>query len=278
MKRYRIGEISKLLDMSQATLRFYEDHGIITPQKDEESNYRYYNAWDVTILIDSLFLRKMDFTLEQTEQMIHSMDLKEKTSLYIKQENLINQRIEQYRMMVDTLSRRRIKMQLYRNNAGKMTITKNPPLIYHRYMKNNHFESLTSSTTTEEMQKNMEEWIAMIPEITPTFLIQYDSYIEADVNKSQYWWGFSIPLEKAYQKGISPESPNEYLPPLTSIYTIFEANTSESLAVSLEEQVLRKVREEGHILNGNPMGRLIARAHEDGVHKVYLETWIPIAE
>ena len=124
----------------------------------------------------------------------------------------------------------------------------------------------------------MEEWVSLIPEIRPTFMIAYDSYIEADIEKAQYWWGWSIPMEKAFQKGIKAIYPNEYLPTLPSIYTFFEANTNESLSMALEEKVLSKVREEGYIINGNPIGRLITRAHEDGVHKVYLETWIPILE
>ena len=278
MKKYKIGEVSKILDVSQATLRFYEDHGIITPEKDQESNYRYYNAWDICILIDCLYLRKLDFSLEQTRNLIQDVSLREKVDAFMEQEDLLNQRIEYYRMMLDILSRMRLKMQLFRRNAGEFTKTKNPPFIYHRYMKNNYFASLSSSVTTEKMQKQMEEWVSLIPEITPTFMIEYDSYIEADLDKAQYWWGWSIPMEKAYQKGIKANYPNEYLPPLTAIYTYFEANTNESLSVALEEKVLSKVREEGYIITGNPIGRLIARAHEDGVHKVFLEVWVPVLE
>ena len=75
MKKYKIGDISKMLNIPVQTIRFYEEHGIVQPQKDPETGYRYYDSWDLNNLMDCLHLRGLDFSLSQTEKMINSEDL-----------------------------------------------------------------------------------------------------------------------------------------------------------------------------------------------------------
>lgn len=37
MKRYRIGEVSKILNISAETIRFLEQKGLISPQKNKDN-------------------------------------------------------------------------------------------------------------------------------------------------------------------------------------------------------------------------------------------------
>lgn len=45
-KRYRIGEFAKLVGLSAYTLRYYEDQGLILPQRDDNS-VRFYTTRDI---------------------------------------------------------------------------------------------------------------------------------------------------------------------------------------------------------------------------------------
>ena len=47
MQRYRIGEVSKMVDVPVETIRFLEQKGLLTPEKNPENGYRYYSVWDV---------------------------------------------------------------------------------------------------------------------------------------------------------------------------------------------------------------------------------------
>lgn len=69
-EQYKIGDISKKLGISRDTLRFYEKKGMIHPKK-EENGYRYYTCKDVRILLDILFFRKYDFSLEEIYQLLN---------------------------------------------------------------------------------------------------------------------------------------------------------------------------------------------------------------
>ncbi|MDR1573273.1 MAG: MerR family transcriptional regulator, partial [Clostridiales Family XIII bacterium] len=74
MKKYKIGAVTKLLNLSEDTLRYYESRGVVAPQKDEESGYRYYDAWDLNFLLDGIWYRSFDFPLKDVVKMINEDD------------------------------------------------------------------------------------------------------------------------------------------------------------------------------------------------------------
>ena len=276
MKKYKIGDISKMLNIPVQTIRFYEEHGIVQPQKDPETGYRYYDSWDLNNLMDCLHLRGLDFSLSQTEKMINSEDLDTICRNYMIQENELIQKIEAYKIKLDVLSRERQKIQQFRQNQGKMRLRKNPALIYHRFRNNDTIKSVNGYTLDNGIMDEMHGWIRLIPDVTPTFMMQYHSHLNPEEESPDFWWGWSLPLEDAVKRGIEALSPNEYLPPVNSIYTIFSSTVRGGFRRSFKEQVLDPILSNGYELNGNPIGRLITRTHEQGEHRIYLESWVPV--
>lgn len=61
---YQIGDVADIVGMSRDTLRYYEKHGLLSPQKGE-NGYRYYTDSDVQNLISILYQRKMNFGLDK---------------------------------------------------------------------------------------------------------------------------------------------------------------------------------------------------------------------
>ena len=48
--QYKIGDISRLFNLSSEMIRYYEKMGIIDPIRDEKNGYRYYSIFDIYIL------------------------------------------------------------------------------------------------------------------------------------------------------------------------------------------------------------------------------------
>ncbi|HJC82353.1 MAG TPA: MerR family transcriptional regulator [Candidatus Anaerostipes avicola] len=47
MKKYKIGEVGKIVDIPAESIRFFESKGLISPEKDPFNKYRYYDVWDI---------------------------------------------------------------------------------------------------------------------------------------------------------------------------------------------------------------------------------------
>lgn len=63
---YKIGEFSRLTDLSVRTLRYYDELGILKPDYiDTFSGYRYYTEDNVKEADNIKFMKELDFSLEE---------------------------------------------------------------------------------------------------------------------------------------------------------------------------------------------------------------------
>ena len=72
---YKIGELSKIVDMSIKTLRYYDECGILKPSRiDSFTGYRYYDEQSILDCELIKLLKSLDFTLEEIIQYKDNVD------------------------------------------------------------------------------------------------------------------------------------------------------------------------------------------------------------
>ena len=74
MRRYKIGEVAKLLGLTTQALRFYEQEGIVTPYKSENGT-RYFTEPDIVRLMAFKRFRLMNFTVQDVAEHFGQGDL-----------------------------------------------------------------------------------------------------------------------------------------------------------------------------------------------------------
>lgn len=73
---FKIGEFSKVSNITVRTLRHYEKVGLLLPDKvDQQSGYRYYKAQQLSILNQIKLLQQVGLSLESIKEIIDSQDL-----------------------------------------------------------------------------------------------------------------------------------------------------------------------------------------------------------
>ena len=60
---YKIGEVSKLLDIPIETIRYYESKKIISLKRANDSNYREYETWDIYYLLECKKFRSYNLSM-----------------------------------------------------------------------------------------------------------------------------------------------------------------------------------------------------------------------
>lgn len=74
----RIGEIAKRTGLNISNIRFYERKGLLTPKREQDSQYRDYTEEDVLQVKTILLYRKMGIPIETVYLLLHGQaDLKE---------------------------------------------------------------------------------------------------------------------------------------------------------------------------------------------------------
>ena len=61
----KINEVEALVGISKKSIRFYEEEGLLCPQRNSENGYRNYSESDVEILLKIKALRKLGLPLEE---------------------------------------------------------------------------------------------------------------------------------------------------------------------------------------------------------------------
>lgn len=276
-EKYKIGDISKLLGIPAQTLRYYEEQGIVSPHKDEMTGYRYYDAWDLNNLIDSVYYRALDFSINQTQEIINEDDLEGIKQKFMHQEVVLIQKIEKYKKMLEITSKQRQKITHFKDHLKHFQMSRCPGLLFCRYRMKNTLQLKNGDTRITELQPEIQEWMDNIPNVTPTFTVPINS-LEGGYETMQYWWGWSMPVDEALQAKMQINEYNEYLPSVKSLYTVFEAYGEGTFAKSFYEDIFSKIDQDRYVISGDPVGRLVTKTHDKfGMHR-YFETWIPIAD
>lgn len=60
---FQVGELSRFFHLSASTLRYWEDQGVITPQKNKNNQYRTYAVSDLMTIPDIIFYKSLGILL-----------------------------------------------------------------------------------------------------------------------------------------------------------------------------------------------------------------------
>ena len=143
--RYTISEMASLLGVTTHTLRYYEKMGLIRPEVNEETGYRYYTVTDTRRFNLCRELRAAELSLEECRELIGSPSVEQSDEMFARQAARLRRR-----QVLDELSIRFLeKMQEW----WKSNNTDN--LEYLTGFKTSDFPSANSGQTFSEAA---DEW------------------------------------------------------------------------------------------------------------------------
>lgn len=90
---FHIGELSKLFDVGVDSIRYYEEVGILQPQRDPNNNYRLYTIEDVRRIVLIRELLNLNFTTEQIKQFATDRNINKTLRLLEKELSIVNEQI-----------------------------------------------------------------------------------------------------------------------------------------------------------------------------------------
>ncbi|MDL2218486.1 MerR family transcriptional regulator, partial [Christensenellaceae bacterium OttesenSCG-928-M15] len=71
---YKTSQIAKYYGMTNKGLEFYEEKGILTPEREENGKYRVYHLEDCYTIYGAKLFRRVGFSVEETLQMVNCKD------------------------------------------------------------------------------------------------------------------------------------------------------------------------------------------------------------
>lgn len=97
---FHIGEIARFFELPASTLRYWEECGVISPEKCEENQYRTYSIPDLMTISDVIFYKNLGIPLKEIRDMEKNTPeqqkrlLEEKAELLLAQQQALVRRLE----------------------------------------------------------------------------------------------------------------------------------------------------------------------------------------
>lgn len=272
--RYKIGEVSKILDIPIDTLRFFEKKGIVSPIKDAENNYRYYESWDINFLLEYKRYRGYQFNTQETREILHKDSLKDLENRIVSKVADIDEKIQYYTLMKEKTEQYLDRLKNIPHKLNKMEITNMPEIYYfvHRYSESENDTYQYNS----KLDGIFEKWIEVFPFTDTLLTIRKDDFIKRRKDNI-YQCGF----------GLSPKYVDAFHIPINGfvqltqkqkcVNTIIRAGKKHTFYVRLLDQLSDYINQAGYQLEDDIIGFYLARVHDGLEYDRFIEIWAPIS-
>ncbi len=135
-QKYSIGTMAKLMGISAEAIRYYESRNIISPVRDPETGYRYYNTWDFHMLLRARHYQNYGFSLEEIAELFRSHELAEIREKMVDQEEMIQQEIIRQMNLLKRIRQSQQVLQDAKDSVGKFRIEERPGIYRMNTQKN----------------------------------------------------------------------------------------------------------------------------------------------
>ncbi|MFV0393302.1 MAG: MerR family transcriptional regulator [Coprobacillaceae bacterium] len=101
---YKIGEFSKITNLTVKTLHYYDEEGILKPSQYLENGYRLYSNEDFKIAKRIVLLRDLDFSIREIKDVLTNVETDEDLQYFLKEkQEMIEDKINNQKQLLKRL-------------------------------------------------------------------------------------------------------------------------------------------------------------------------------
>lgn len=266
-QKYTIGEACKILNITQAGIRFYEKKGIIKSKRNEENGYRHYSFKEVNKLMTLREYNNLGFSLEEAQQLINHEDVSFVSSNLENKIEEIEGVIERNKRVLQELYKRKEIMDKLKRNLLQFHVVYSEPMYLLHCQEG---EKVTLNSYSKELVKR---WTENVPKV------KYYSFIKKENLKPDCAVEMCLGVdEKDVDFEMGESEYISYIPKQRCFYTIIEVKENHNTKGSfykLIKPTLAYIKENNIELIGDVFGRKIITLYNHG-QSDYYEAYFPI--
>ncbi len=267
--RYKIGDVARILGISTDLLRYYEKKGVVTPAKDKQNDYRYYDAWDINFLIDCLWYKSFGFGIPQIAYMVSDCYHGDLVAVLEEKEDELRESIKRQELLLQRIDRHREHVIRVRETTGLCDISPCPEVVYYLNRHDTDFDN------SPDMQHLAKQWLSYMP-----FLQRYFEMpaVSGQGAPHRYAWGFSLDIEYVNEFSVPVQPPLMHQPSVECIHSVFKSSGKNAFSPVHINYLYDYAAQNGYTVSGAARGNLVCSVLEDGMNTGYFEVWLPISK
>ncbi|MBQ8822261.1 MAG: MerR family transcriptional regulator [Lachnospiraceae bacterium] len=276
--KYKTSDLSKMLDVSANTIRRFAEKGYLSPDRNDQNQYRHFGDVDVEKITYISKYRKIGFGHEEIAAMLNA-DIFQTCEIYQKKMDELDleiARLQSLRHMVKD----DVNMMKGITEYGKDFIERNSVAMH--YVS---YKSGNQIVSSPGKQKVLHRFIYDFPEIEYIYIIRKEDILKRNI---RYEEAIGIRSKLAQKKNIDVEDKDiECYPEQESVLRIVRLPIDFNDEKHEEKEIIQKILfddfleymdEKGYILDGDAVGVKIGFSKEDGKEMQYVVLGMPIVK
>lgn len=269
--RYTIKTISELIGIAPQTIRYYEDKGMLAPQKDARNGYRYYTVWDYAVLLMARRYLRYGCSVDSSSELLNPSPLENTLEMTRTQEKRIEKEIAEKVRVLENLRRWRSRLEQIQKDEPICHIGMRPGIFRLENMED------VSFMNQQEIFQRTQQWLGMSP-----FVFNTMRYPLQDVLKDtgHRFSALGILEEDAHIWNITQDQYVKYHRPCLCVIQTIGGECFDTM-LPLSRRIggaLDFMQKNGLKLAGDVMTRMdfVQRGKEG--YLSYQTAWLPIEE
>lgn len=262
---YTVGKVSDFLGVSKDTLKFYEQKGLVNPNKDDANGYRLYDHFDIYDVIATNFYREIDIEIKKIQEIRRSKSVEEIENLLMEKEEAIANEIESKKLLLQRIHSVKQGCERIQEYLGEYTIKEMKPLVVKDEISN-----FKAYDEYKVIRKNTDHPRTAV---TLSNLRRIVSFDDTGITGDRF-----VVVQDA--QNCDFENGEEVLSHSRCIYTIVEDGRFLNAGNSIDDEVgtfLRTiVQDNGYELLGIVYANILLTSYKEGLERVFLEIYAPI--
>ncbi|MDR3209111.1 MAG: MerR family transcriptional regulator [Oscillospiraceae bacterium] len=265
--KYKIGDVARILGISSDLIRYYEEKGVVKPEKDPSNNYRYYDTWDINYLIDCLWYKNFGFGIERVARMVTEGSYDTLVATLAERSEALRESIRREQLLLQRIEKFAERLDETMSYVGRCELRENAPFCYYI---NRHNAEYDNQSRTLELSRR---WLKYMP-----FTRRYFEVPETAMTGGgdDYVWGFSVGRQYIEAFGIDVAPPVLEMPQRTCIHSAFRSAGHERFSARKLDFLLDYAREHDLTPARGAFGNLACSVIEAGEQTGYFEVWLPV--
>ena len=265
MQKYKIGEVAKILGISTDLIRYYEEKGIVSPVKNPQNGYRYYDAWDINFLIDCVWYKNFGFSIDEIVKIESKSTYDSLLDRLDTMEASMARELHRRELLLERIRRQRESLENVRTLLDRCEVAEGPELVYYLNRHNFDYESDSAFHTLSR------RWLKYMP-----FSKRYFEVEGSLVPGSMYSWGFSLEPKYVEEFGVEVKPPIKKRPGVRSIHSAFKSSGKNAFSPKHLEYMYKYAKKQGLTPCGSAYGTLVCSVLENNRLTGFFEAWLPI--
>lgn len=266
--KYKIGDVAKMLGITPEAIRFYESHGIIKPDKDDNSGYRLYDVWDIHMLIRARSYRQFGYSLSETAKMLNEYNMEDFIGNLDRQDKVIEHEIL-WRINLLRHIRETKEIVLDANNGVGHYQIRTRPAIF-RIETQDAYTIFPDKRTKD----NMKKWIDKVPFVYPCALFRFED-VNSESRDGTFTFGLGVDEDYGDFLQLKSMDDIQYFPSVPALYTTIKTDSNEILTTQRLIPAIEELRRKGLSLSGDVLSRVVLMRKEGDVYVSYHQLWLP---